>query len=195
LKTLKISLVRHGEPEVQGVLLGHTDLALSSLGQQQLEMRFANLTYQRLITSPLQRCCTFAQQLAHKQNIKLEVNPDIKEMNFGDWDGKSYQELWNESPSLGDFWQNPHKVTPPNGETLLDFQQRINKWWQALIAEDKGDVVVLTHAGVIKQVLAYLFDDEEYVTIPNKIKINYAGAVNIEVKVDDKGNCWPTVLF
>jgi len=194
-------MVRHGEPKQLGLLLGHTDIELSELGEQQLINRLANLKFDRLITSPLKRCSILAKKIAEQRNVELEINHDIKEMDFGDWDGLSYETLWQKTPSVGDFWQNPTKVTPPNGETLLSFQARINIWWQELICENKGDVVVVTHAGVIKQVLANLFNDEEYLLVPSKIKVSYAGIVQIEVKLDDelegksKPKAWPMLKF
>ena len=203
MKTINITLVRHGEPKQLGVLLGRTDIELSELGVQQLTDGVANLEFDRLITSPLKRCSLLAQEIALQRNVKLEVNHDIKEMDFGDWDGLSYEDLWLEKPSVGDFWQNPTKVTPPNGETLLNFQTRVNNWWQTLICEDKGDVVVITHAGVIKQVLVHLFSDEEYLLVPNKVKINYAAVIKIEIKLDDGPSehlnqtpkAWPMLVF
>jgi alpha-ribazole phosphatase len=195
--------VRHGEPSQVGLLLGHSDIKLSALGEQQLTDCFANLQFDRLITSPLQRCFVSADKIAKQRNVTLEVTSSIKEMDFGDWDGLSYETLWQQSPSIGDFWQNPTQVTPPNGETLLSFQERVNTWWQNLIKEDKGDVVIVTHAGVIKQVLANLFNDEEYLFVPNKVKVNYAGVVRIEVKLDNESdgnlnkmpNAWPMLTF
>lgn len=203
LKTINITLVRHGQPSQVGLLLGHTDKQLSELGEQQLAECFENLQFERLITSPLQRCFVFAEKVAKQSNVILEVEQNIQEMDFGDWDGVSYEELWQQSPSIGDFWENPTQITPPNGETLLSFQERVNNWWQTLICEDKGDVVVITHAGVIKQVLANLFNDEKYLLVPSKVKVNYAGVVRIEVKLDNASdgnlnkmvNAWPMLTF
>ena len=134
-----------------------------------------------------------ANSIAKERNIKLEIDEQIKEMNFGDWDGLSYDSLWQQTPSIGDFWQSPTTVTPPNGETLHEFQTRVNNWWKKLIMENKGDVVVVTHAGVIKQILAQLLTENK--NIMTSSKINYAGKVNIEVTLDDDLNAWPVLVF
>lgn len=195
LKTINITLVRHGEPEQLGLLLGHTDLNLSKLGEQQLINRFNNLKFERLISSPLKRCLVMAEYIATKRKMTVDVEVNIKEMNFGDWDGLGYDSLWQQTPSLGDFWQNPIDITPPNGESFLAFQTRVNKWWQSLIHQASGDTVVLTHAGVIKQVISNLLNEMHYAELSNKIKIDYAGVINIEVKQDDQGNVWPLLKF
>jgi alpha-ribazole phosphatase len=200
LKTTKIALIRHGEPKQLGLLLGHTDIELSALGEQQLTNRFNSLKFDRIISSPLKRCAVMANLIAKERNIKLEIDEQIKEMDFGDWDGLSYDSLWQQTPSIGDFWQSPTTVTPPNGETLHEFQTRVNNWWQKLIRENKGDVVVVTHAGVIKQILNNLLVvNYSNIHVDNNIvgayKVNYAGIVNIEVTLDEDGYPWPVLVF
>ena len=200
LKSTKIALIRHGEPKQLGLLLGRTDIELSALGQQQLTNRFNGLRFDRIISSPLKRCAVVANSIAKERNIKLEIDEQIKEMNFGDWDGLSYDSLWQQTPSIGDFWQSPGKVTPPNGETLVNFNNRINQWWNTLIRQQHGNVVVVTHAGVIKQILNnVLMDNDSNSDIDNNIvgayKVNYAGIVNIEVTLDEDGYPWPVLVF
>lgn len=200
LKTTKIALIRHGEPKQLGLLLGRTDLELSPVGEQQLTAKLDNLLFDRIISSPLKRCAVIANLIASKRNVKLEVDEQIQEMNFGDWDGLSYDSLWQQTPSIGDFWQNPDKVTPPNGETLIGFNNRVNHWWNTLIRQQQGNVVVVTHAGVIKQILNNLLmanDSNSHVdnNIVGAYKVNYAGIVNIEVTLDEDGYPWPVLVF
>ncbi|GHB73882.1 alpha-ribazole phosphatase [Psychrosphaera saromensis] len=200
MKTKKIALIRHGEPKQLGLLLGHTDIELSSLGKQQLTNRFNGLTFDRIISSPLKRCAVMANLIAEERNIKLEIDEQIKEMDFGDWDGLSYDSLWHQTPSIGDFWQSPTTVTPPNGESFHEFQTRINNWWQKLIREDESAVVVVTHAGVIKQILNNLLmakysNSHVDNNIVGAYKVNYAGIVNIEVTLDEDGYPWPVLVF
>lgn len=170
-------------------------MELSEFGEQQLVNCLVNLKFERLITSPLNRCFVFAQKVAKQRSIEIEVEKNIKEMDFGDWDGFSYESLWQQTPSIGDFWQNPLQITPPNGESLVDFQTRVNQWWQNLILEDKGDILVLTHGGVIKQIIFNVLGDHDYSALTGKVKVDYAGIVKIEVKLDDYGNVWPMLKF
>ncbi len=193
MRSFNVKLIRHGEPEQVGVLLGHTDIHLSLQGVEQLILSFQPLEFGRLISSPLKRCAEFAEQVAAQRGLQIEIEPQIKEMNFGDWDGLSYQTLWQQSPSIGDFWQNPERNTPPNGETLTDFNTRVNQWWQFLITNNDQDIVVLTHAGVIKQVLSQVVSND--LSNLGVFKVNYAGVVSIDVAVDEQQKAWPTLVF
>jgi len=196
-------LLRHGEIATPGILTGKTDVALSELGWQQLRKTSQELPkISQCISSPLQRCHSFAVEFTKKNKIKLEVDDRLKEMNFGDWDGKSYQSLWqNESSeqqvSIGDFWQDPWQHSAPNGEAMTDFVKRVDTWWQQWLANElEGNCLILAHGGVIKHLVARVLN----MPIPgtthmSHIDIPYAGIVKIAVYRDEKGKTWPRIVW
>ena len=67
----QIDLLRHGETERKGVLLGRTDAVLSELGWQQFEKQTRNREYCIILTSPLKRAREPAEQLANARNASL----------------------------------------------------------------------------------------------------------------------------
>ncbi|PWK46363.1 histidine phosphatase family protein [Pleionea mediterranea] len=156
-------LIRHGEPVLTGALLGATDSPLSDTGWQQLTEAFNRLPkFDHLIASSLSRCAAFAQefsqqQLSQQQSIPLTIDPQWRECHFGQWDGIAYQTLHRESPQAVErFFQDPYRHTPPDGESLQDFHQRIlTALFHLLDQHSEKRVVVLCHAGVIRTLVAW----------------------------------------
>lgn len=199
----KVYFLRHGELEQQNVLAGRSDFELSKKGVQQLEDAVVGLCDITTVTSsPLKRCKLFAQQLANTRQLPLNIDSTIAEYDFGDWDGQSYEALWQQSSSttIGDFWQNPWQITPPNGESMNAFYSRVETWWQQLLAtittQNTGAHLVITHAGVIKQILAFVCQlPRESLISQNVFSIPYAGLICVDVFIDEQGEAWPKIVF
>lgn len=157
---LKIDLLRHGESELSHTLRGSLDDALTAKGWQQMlssidQSQTLPQQWDIVFSSPLQRCRMFAQHFVKEQDIPLILDKNLQEMHFGDWEGQSIQQLYEQFPeTLADFWQKPTQTTLPNAETMHQFhlrvstamvniqqQMQLNGWQSAL---------VVTHGGVIK---------------------------------------------
>jgi len=200
-------LLRHGEIATPGILAGKTDVTLSEVGRKQLSQATDSLiNISRCISSPLIRCHEWASQYCLQQNIQLEVDSKLREMDFGDWDGKSYQALWKmEAQSatsvIGDFWENPWQHQPPNGETMESFVSRVDNWWQEFFADSKlqsrlQNTLVFTHAGVIKHLLARIL----HLPIPGtihmaSIDVPYASVIKISLYRDENGKVWSKLIL
>jgi alpha-ribazole phosphatase len=196
-------LLRHGEIATPGILAGRTDVALSEKGLQQLWHTTDQLPdIAHCISSPLQRCQKFAVEFSDKNNIPLQLSQHLQEMNFGDWDGKQYQQLWavaknDKQTSIGDFWQNPWKFTPPNGELMADFVRRVDHWWQQWLSNSaQGNTLVVAHGGVIKHLIARVLNMPMPGTAHmSHIDVPYAGVIKITVYTDEQGKSWPKIVF
>lgn len=157
---LKIDLLRHGESELSHTLRGSLDDALTAKGWQQMlssidQSQTLPQQWDVVFSSPLQRCDMFAQHFVKERDIPLILDKNLQEMHFGDWEGQSIQQLYEQFPeTLADFWQKPTQTTLPNAETMQQFhlrvstamaniqqQMQLNGWQSAL---------VVTHGGVIK---------------------------------------------
>lgn len=152
-----IDCVRHGACEGPGDMLrGRTDVALTAAGLKAVSDSLKQLPRpDRLITSPLQRCCLPARQVAESWQLPLIDEPRVQEMDFGEWDGQSMSMLFQHAPeALERFWQDAERYPPPGGEAWSAFQQRISDAWSALVTSPPGHSVVVTHAGVIKTWIA-----------------------------------------
>ncbi len=158
LRQVTLDLLRHGAVAGPPALYGRHDVPLSPLGWQQLEAALqAAPRYQRILSSPLRRCADFARLLAEKQGLVCELQPALAEMDFGHWDGVPFDDLESDWPRLEQFWQQPARISPPAGETLQAFHDRIAGAWQHLLGSlTQERVLLLTHAGVIRLILAQL---------------------------------------
>lgn len=157
-----IDLLRHGEPEGGEMFRGHTDLPLTELGWQQMHDALIGdiVPWQRIVSSPLQRCCDFAHKIAGAHSLPHYVDDQLREISFGDWDGKSFEQVRRQDKTaLKQYWQDVVTNTPPNGEALLAFNARVINCWQQLLDRHVGEhLLLVTHGGVIRILLAAVLD-------------------------------------
>lgn len=157
-----VDLLRHGET-VGGSRLrgGRCDDALSPRGLQQLEAAVGpQPAWQLVATSPLARCRVFAESLAARIDCELVIDDRLREYDFGDWDGRPFDELWQQyGEALAAFFGDPDAVVPPGGETATAFRARLREAWQDLLAAHGGRrVLVVGHGGVLRQFVADVLD-------------------------------------
>jgi len=150
-----IDLLRHGEVLGGSYYRGITDDPLTDKGWQQMQDKLDDdKHWDIIISSPLSRCYQFATDLSSKLQRPLVSEPAFQEIDFGDWEGKTAEQI--DSQLLSQFYANPVNFSPPNGEHFTDFQQRILVAWLALLEtqQDKR-ILLITHAGVIRIILAH----------------------------------------
>lgn len=157
---LKIDLLRHGESELSHTLRGSLDDALTAKGWQQMlssidQSQTLPQQWDVVFSSPLQRCSMFAEHCVKERDIPLILDKNLQEMHFGDWEGQSIQQLYEQFPeTLADFWQKPTQTTLPNAETMHQFHLRISTAMsniqQLMQLNGWQSALVITHGGVIK---------------------------------------------
>ncbi|WP_028240825.1 alpha-ribazole phosphatase family protein [Stutzerimonas azotifigens] len=153
----RIDLLRHGETERGGGLRGSLDDALTARGWQQMRQALVGAgPWDVLVSSPLQRCAAFATELAESTGLPLIIEPDLRELHFGLWEGRTAAELMQtHAEALGLFWADPYGHTPPFGEPLVAFEARTLAAMQRLVARFRqGRVLVIGHGGVMRLLLA-----------------------------------------
>ena len=154
---MQIDLIRHGEIEGKNTYCGRTDHLLTENGwQQMLDACEDKQHWQVIVTSPLIRCRKFSQYLAAKLNVPLEIDSRWQEMNFGDWDGLSSLEIMAfDEENLQNFWRNPYRHSPTNGESLKIVENRVLQAWNELVEADNS-VLVIAHGGPIRIVNCHM---------------------------------------
>jgi len=82
---------------------------------------------------------------------RLPHQLDLREFNFGTWDGRSFDDIANEHPELSRaYWENPGDVAPPNGESWNAAAERISNAVDQLVDVHMGqNVIVVSHFGAI----------------------------------------------
>jgi alpha-ribazole phosphatase len=155
--TLRLDLLRHGETELGGGLRGSLDDALTGKGWAQ--MRAAVIEqgpWDRLVSSPLQRCARFAEELGAQLGLPVQLDKDLQELHFGAWEGQSAAALMETSAeALGLFWADPYSFTPPDGEPVADFSARVLAAIERLHTAYAGErILLISHGGVMRLLLA-----------------------------------------
>lgn len=153
-----IDLLRHGEPEGGARLRGaRTDDPLSPAGWTALHAAVGERRDWNLIaSSPLARCRAFAETLAADAGLAATVDARLGEYDFGDWDGRAFDELWAEAgEALAGFFGDPDRAPPPHGEIAAAFRARVRAALDELVAAAAGGrILIVGHGGVLRQFVA-----------------------------------------
>ena len=154
---LLMDMLRHGETESGGGFRGSLDDLLTDQGWQQMRQTTSRpAAWDAIISSPLRRCADFAAHLADQLSLPLFIEDGLRELHFGDWEGKQAQVLMDEcADDLGRFWENPYTFTPPAGEPMTAFDQRVTSAIQQIAQRHAGEhVLLVTHGGVMRLLTA-----------------------------------------
>tara|TARA_B100000446_G_scaffold79116_1_gene74898 strand:- start:3250 stop:3897 length:648 start_codon:yes stop_codon:yes gene_type:complete len=160
IQVTTLDLMRHGECEDGAIFRGNTDSLLSETGKRKM-LEVANnneaLHWQAILSSPLQRCQFVAEQLAQQHELSLHTHNALQEISFGDWDGQSFSAVERDSPAaFAQYWQDRETHTPPNGEPLAQFHQRVKAVLSEILKHYRGQhLLIVTHGGVIRSLLAH----------------------------------------
>lgn len=154
----KIVLIRHGETDYsrKKKYCGGTDVKLNKTGVNQAK-KLVNLfkakKIDKVYSSDLSRALEFAKIVFSRSSI--EPNRNLRELNFGVFEGLTYREIIARYESVYKKWlENPLNVRVPKGEGLRDLAYRVRKVVAQIRKHNSGKVVALvTHAGPIKVVL------------------------------------------
>lgn len=155
-----VDYIRHGRPMGGIRFRGNgVDDPLSDLGWRQMRDSTAGIEgWQRVVTSPMQRCLAFAEWLARERGLPIAVEQDLREVGFGSWEGVVRRELEAQRPTEFDaFYRDPVNNRPPGAEPLHAFGARVSAVFDRLLAAHPGEhLLVVAHAGVIRATLGHV---------------------------------------
>ena len=155
-----VLFVRHGEtPTTGSVLPGRAKgLHLSAKGKEQaaaVAERVAAMAAVRAVyASPLERAKETAALIAKRTGLRVTVDRDLNECDFGEWTGRSLKEL-AKLPEWRTVQGYPSGFRFPGGESFAEMQTRICDAVARLVARyEGGTIVVVSHADPIKAAVA-----------------------------------------
>lgn len=160
-------LVRHGRTAAnrRRLMQGVTDVPLDDLGWRQARRIAGRLAQEPavdvVLSSPLARALSTAQVIGDRLGREPVVIPALIEMDFGSYEGESYERLVLEEPELaGRFLDlDDYDAAWPGGETRGRFYDRVWAAFDAILREYVSHrVVVVAHGGVFGAFLALLQD-------------------------------------
>ncbi|MCF5722492.1 alpha-ribazole phosphatase family protein [Pseudomonas syringae] len=183
--TLHLDLLRHGETELGGGLRGSLDDALTAKGWEQMGAAVIGQgPWDRLVSSPLQRCARFADELGAQLNVPVSLEKDLQELHFGAWEGQSAAALMEtDAEALGLFWADPYRFTPPEGEPVSDFSDRVLGAVARLHQAYAGErVLLISHGGVMRLLLACArgLPREQLLNV----EVGHGGLFSVQVEAD-----------
>ncbi len=152
LKTINLILIRHGETNwnLTQKCQGFSDIELNQNGRRQIKELAQSLKSEEIsavYSSDLRRAKDTAVQIAKFHNLSINVDPDLREMNQGKFEGLSFieiRELYSEL--LTEWRKDPESVRIPGGETLIEVQERAWKSVQRIIKTHHNEnVVAVSH--------------------------------------------------
>jgi len=170
MMTTTIDLLRHGELEGGIRYRGNTEAALTMAGRMAMDAVWRKLDGDigAIVTSPLSRCRQPAESWAAAAGIDCRIEPNIREMEYGVWEGLSKEQIEVRFPGMLSRWrENPAGMQIPEAEAIEDFAQRVIEGWQAIVDESAGKhVLVVAHSGSLRVILAHVLGAPLYVRLP-----------------------------
>ncbi|MBO5104120.1 MAG: histidine phosphatase family protein [Ruminococcus sp.] len=160
MKGYRISVLRHGMTEAneKGIYIGKTDIPLSAKGAGEIAAKTDEFDYpsvHRVYSSPLRRCTETAEILFPETELKTV--DDLRELDFGDFENKSVDELIN-NDDYKKWLKGGKDSRSPNGESLEEMTARTYKALHNIIMDMMNDGIthsaMITHAGIISNMLS-----------------------------------------
>ena len=156
----KVYLVRHGQ--VKGYenfpVYGQTDVDLTEIGVLQMKQMAERLSLtepKAIYSSDLKRSATGARLIARYHDVPLYFLPELREMDFGDWEGLILSEIRRNFP---EELQKREKdlinyKAPGKGESIAELSGRIETVFERIRAEQKGNDIVIAAHGAVNRVI------------------------------------------
>jgi ribonuclease H / adenosylcobalamin/alpha-ribazole phosphatase len=156
----KLVLVRHGQTvqNVAGIAQGWNDSELSDAGRDQvlrLAERLAHVKATALYSSPLGRAMSTAQAIADTTGLPIVTLDDLREMNYGGWEGRSFLDVRREDEETYQRWIADEECQCPGGESHNDVRRRLER---AFAAIETSRPIVVTHGTALRIAVTALLE-------------------------------------
>jgi ribonuclease H / adenosylcobalamin/alpha-ribazole phosphatase len=153
-------LLRHGDTRLspEHRFSGQRDIPLSADGVRQAEAAARRLAtgvpIHAVVSSPLQRAVATAAIAAGELGLTAAVEDDLRETDFGEWEGFTLAEIQQRWPAVAAAWRRDPEQAPPGGESFADVAHRVNGACERLLQDHGGKtVLVVSHITPIKILL------------------------------------------
>lgn len=189
---MKIMMVRHGETawNAEGRFQGKTDTPLSLRGEQQAENTALALRHQKIdaiYTSPLSRAMSTARKIAAFHDLPFIVDDRLTEIDFGEWDGHTHQEiarLWPEQ--YRKFMECPYHAEFPGEGSMENGYDRAHSFTQEIVekyGESDQTVLLVGSSSILKLCIFSLLQMD--ISMFEKIEIKNAAVTTLRRSASD----------
>ncbi len=149
---MRLILIRHGESRwnEEGRVQGFGDAELNEKGRQQAERLAEALRKEKIVavySSTLKRAADTAEAIARVHHLQVITDPDLKEINTGELDGLTIEEMKTRYVDFLKEWRESNaSLHMPGGECLEELQKRAWGAIQRIVERHTdGAVVVVSH--------------------------------------------------
>lgn len=147
---MEIYLIRHTSVNVNpGYCYGNTDVETKPSFEDEAECvkkRLSGLAFDRVYTSPLSRAVKLASYCGYSDAVR---DARLKELNFGEWEMKNYDELYANDPRFK-FWSNNYMTERcPGGESFSDMHKRVNAFINETKSMGYERIAAFCHGGIL----------------------------------------------
>ena len=161
---MKFLFTRHGQTDwnLEGKLQGNQDIELNQTGIKQAEMLAEKLSegripIQKIYTSTKLRAYQTGMVISEKVHCPCYRLEGIEEMNFGEWEGLTWEEIQKKFPDNYREWQVGRRyIKTKGGESCQEVLERVLPVLQRLADTEEGTVLVVTHGAVLMILQCYL---------------------------------------
>jgi alpha-ribazole phosphatase len=148
---MKLYVIRHTKVAVEsGICYGQSNVGVASsfnAEKEQVAHQVSNVNFDKIYSSPLIRCKQLAEGLF--QNKQLVFDARLKELNFGDWELKTWDDIY--AQEQGKVWMDNYQTLPTlNGESYPEMVERVSEFLNEISEHKYKNVAVVAHAGVIR---------------------------------------------
>lgn len=168
---MKFYLLRHGQTRwnIEGKIQGKTDVPLNETGMEQAEClarAMADSGVKAIFSSPLLRARQTAGIVAEKMGLEVAELPELKEVDFGLWEGRTWKNIEENYPEDYKKWEkNPAKAAPTGGEPRKSCMDRsrsaVEQILEAAAVLGGRDVCIVAHGGILVYLIDYLLRNQE----------------------------------
>ncbi len=162
---MNIYLLRHGQTEEnrKGSYYGNLDISLNEIGITQGNKAkdfFDDIKLDRVYVSDKKRTLEMAKLVLGQQEIGIIQDNRINETDFGDFEGKTYEEIKVSYPQQCICWQNNWKeFVPPNGESYIKLCERVKNFMEHIKKLECDNILICAHSGVIRAIYCYIMNE------------------------------------
>lgn len=154
---MELILLRHTQSlDNEARIFSSPDTALSALGERQLEILLEKeYPVKRVYTSPYKRSFCLAEQIAKRHGLPLIVDERLREIDFGEFQGLSFQEIEARYPEHVEQWMNdPWSFVYPRGEDFHRVRSRARRFYYDL----EESSLIVSHQALMVSLLAEILD-------------------------------------
>lgn len=167
---MDIYFIRHTQVDVpSGICYGRTDVPLRPTFESEAEtvrQKLSNLTFDATFSSPLTRARRLAAYCGYPNAI---IDNRVTEMNFGEWEMKSFEQLYKEDTRFSVWCNNYLDHSTPGGEGVKDVEERLRSFINEKSHQYTGAIAVFCHGGILALARVLLSDispKESFSNIP-----------------------------